>query len=46
VIDPDGLRFSVTAKTEIDEILERHVGRGERVARLMLRPEDDPPPAK
>jgi (2Fe-2S) ferredoxin len=43
VIYPDGVWYRATSNAEIDEILECHVGRGERVARLMLRPEDDPP---
>ena len=39
---PDGVWYRADNNADIDEILEKHVGRGERVARLMLRPEDDP----
>jgi len=43
VIYPDGVWYSPKNNQDIDEILEKHVGRGERVARLMLAPEDGPP---
>jgi (2Fe-2S) ferredoxin len=43
VIYPDGVWYSPKNNADVDEILEKHVGRGERVARLMLRPEDGPP---
>jgi (2Fe-2S) ferredoxin len=46
VIYPDGVWYHADNNADIDEILEKHIGRGERVARLMLRPEDDPPVKK
>jgi (2Fe-2S) ferredoxin len=46
VIYPDGVWYRATTNEEIDEILERHVGKGERVERLMLKPEDGPPQKK
>ena len=43
VIYPDGVWYRATNNADIDEILEKHVGTGERVARLMLKPEYGPP---
>lgn len=42
VIYPEGVWYSVKSREDVDEVLERHVARGERVGRLMLRPEDGP----
>jgi len=36
VIYPDGAWYRITSTTDVDAILERHVGRGERVPELML----------
>jgi (2Fe-2S) ferredoxin len=43
VIYPEGVWYSVHTEADVDEILERHVRRGERVERLMLRPHDRVP---
>ena len=43
VIYPDGVWYRADSNADIDEILEKHVGRGERVARLMMKLEDGPP---
>lgn len=43
VIYPEGVWYRCPTKEDADEILREHVGRGRRVARLMLRPEDGPP---
>lgn len=45
VIYPEGIWYSVASRADIDEILDVHVRGGGRVARLMLRPEDEAPPA-
>ena len=42
VIYPEGIWYRATSPADIDEILETHLRRGERVARLLLRPEDGP----
>ncbi|MSO97579.1 MAG: (2Fe-2S) ferredoxin domain-containing protein [Rhodospirillaceae bacterium] len=42
VIYPDGVWYRYTSQAEVDEILETHVKKGERVARLMMKPEDGP----
>jgi len=42
VIYPEGVWYSPKSTADVDEILESHLRRGERVARLMLRPEDGP----
>ncbi len=42
VIYPEGVWYSVQTTEDVDEILKTHVMGGGRVARLMLRPEDDP----
>jgi len=43
VIYPDGVWYRVQTSADVDEILARHVGKGERIARLILTPEDGPP---
>ena len=43
VIYPEGVWYSCKTPADIDEVLVRHVQKGERVPRLMLRPEDGPP---
>lgn len=43
VIYPEGVWYGYSSREDLDEILERHLKRGERVARLMLRPEQRPP---
>jgi (2Fe-2S) ferredoxin len=42
VIYPEGVWYRAGTTADIDEILETHLKRGERVVRLMLRPEDGP----
>jgi len=42
VIYPEGVWYRVATREDADEILQRHVAKGERVTRLMLRPEDGP----
>jgi (2Fe-2S) ferredoxin len=42
VIYPEGVWYRADSTADIDEILETHLRRGERVARLLLRPEDGP----
>jgi len=46
VIYPDGVWYHYKTKADIDEILVTHIQNGGRVARLMLKPGDDPPKAK
>ncbi|MBY0509159.1 MAG: (2Fe-2S) ferredoxin domain-containing protein [Rhodospirillaceae bacterium] len=46
VIYPDGVWYHYENQQDIDEILETHIKNGGRVARLMLKPGDDPPKAK
>jgi (2Fe-2S) ferredoxin len=43
VIYPEGVWYSVATKADIDEILDQHLVKGGRVARLMLRPTDKLP---
>jgi (2Fe-2S) ferredoxin len=38
VIYPEGVWYRYDTPADVDEILERHLVRGERVERLMLRP--------
>lgn len=38
VIYPEGVWYRYDTEADLDEILERHLIRGERVVRLMLRP--------
>ncbi len=45
VIYPEGVWYSPKSNADVDEILQRHLIEGGRVARLMLRPGDDPPKA-
>ena len=44
VIYPEGVWYSYRTNEDVDEILEAHVIGGGRVARLLLRPEDEAPP--
>jgi (2Fe-2S) ferredoxin len=46
VIYPEGVWYAPRTPADVDEILQRHVRDGGRVARLMLKPGDDPPKAK
>ena len=46
VIYPEGIWYGYDSEADIDEILERHLRDGARVARLMLRPGDVVPPAR
>lgn len=43
VIYPEGVWYSPKTRADIDEILQTHLLEGGRVARLMLKPGDDPP---
>jgi len=43
VIYPEGVWYHFDTKEDLDEILDTHIVKGGRVARLMLKPEDDPP---
>jgi len=43
VIYPEGVWYGYRTSEDVDEILRMHVVKGGRVARLLLRPEDDPP---
>lgn len=43
VIYPDGIWYRVETSDDVDEILEKHVRRGERVTRLMLQPDQEAP---
>ena len=45
VIYPEGIWYRYDNRQDIDEILETHILKGGRVARLMLTPEDGPDPA-
>ena len=38
VIYPEGVWYTYRTREDIDEILDRHVLRGERVERLLLEP--------
>lgn len=42
VIYPEGVWYAPKTNADIDEILETHLRRGERVTRLMLKREDGP----
>lgn len=42
VIYPESVWYTYQNEADIDEILTTHLMRGERVARLMLRPEQRP----
>lgn len=43
VIYPEGIWYSYHSVEDAEEIIQRHLIKGERVARLMLRPEDKLP---
>ncbi len=43
VIYPEGVWYGYASRDDLDEILESHLKRGERVARLMLCPDQCPP---
>ena len=45
VIYPEGVWYRCRTIEDVDEVLQVHVIGGGRVARLMLRPGDDPPAA-
>ncbi len=45
VIYPEGVWYRCPTIEDVEEVLQVHVIGGGRVSRLMLRPEDDPPPA-
>ena len=42
VIYPDGVWYHYQSREDLDEIFEAHIKNGNRVPRLMLRPEDGP----
>lgn len=42
VIYPEGVWYGYRTPEDVDEILTAHLLRGERVGRLLLRPEDGP----
>lgn len=43
VIYPEGVWYSPKSRADVDEILQRHLVENGRVARLLLKPGDDPP---
>jgi (2Fe-2S) ferredoxin len=43
VIYPEGVWYAYRTKEDVDEIIETHLVRGERVTRLMLEPTDNFP---
>ena len=43
VIYPEGTWYTYRTREDLDEILERHILRGERVERLMLHPDQQEP---
>ena len=43
VIYPEGVWYTYRTREDIDEILDRHVLRGERVERLLLEPDQVEP---
>jgi (2Fe-2S) ferredoxin len=43
VIYPEGVWYTYRTQADLDEILETHLVRGGRVARLMLMPDQKPP---
>ncbi|MBL8670617.1 MAG: (2Fe-2S) ferredoxin domain-containing protein [Alphaproteobacteria bacterium] len=45
VIYPEGVWYAYKTQSDIDEILDTHLAKGGRVARLLLQP-DQKPPAK
>ena len=44
VIYPEGVWYSIQSEADVDEIIERHLVGGGRVERLMLTPDQVPPP--
>ena len=40
VIYPEGVWYAMDSKEDIDEIIDTHLVKGERVERLLLQPED------
>ncbi len=44
VIYPEGVWYRCRTTADIDEVLEQHLVRGGRVARLLLQPDQVPPP--
>ncbi len=44
VIYPEGVWYSCRTPEDVDEVLRVHLVAGGRVPRLMLHPEDSPPP--
>jgi (2Fe-2S) ferredoxin len=46
VIYPEGVWYHVETREDVDEVLTRHLLRGERVERLMLQPDDKLPPGR
>ncbi len=46
VIYPEGVWYHVETREDVDEVLQRHLIEGGRVARLMLKPDDKVPPAR
>ena len=43
VIYPEGTWYTYRTKEDLDEILERHILKGERVERLVLHPDQEEP---
>ena len=43
VIYPEGVWYTYRTNADVDEILERHILKGERVERLILHPDQDAP---
>ena len=43
VIYPEGVWYSYSTQTDVDEILDSHIAKGERVFRLLLKPEQEIP---
>jgi (2Fe-2S) ferredoxin len=43
VIYPEGVWYKMTNEADVDEIIERHLQKGERVERLILQPDEVAP---
>ena len=43
VIYPEGVWYTYRTNEDVDEILERHILKGERVERLILHPDQNEP---
>jgi (2Fe-2S) ferredoxin len=43
VIYPEGVWYTYSSIEDVEEIIQRHLLKGERVERLMLQPEDKLP---